>query len=32
VQWIGVSTRYKLAVTPPDKSSLTTVLARCQPG
>lgn len=31
VQWIGVSTRYKLAVTPPDKSSLTTVLARCQP-
>jgi hypothetical protein len=31
VQWIGVSTRYKLAVTPADKSSLATVLARCQP-
>jgi hypothetical protein len=29
VQWIGVSTRYKLAVTPPDKSSLTTLLSRC---
>ena len=31
VQWIAVSTRYKLAVTPPDKSSLTALLARCQP-
>jgi hypothetical protein len=30
VQWIGVSTRYKLAVTRPDKSSLTTLLGRCQ--
>ena len=30
VQWIGVSTRYKLAVTRPDKSSLTTLLAHCQ--
>jgi hypothetical protein len=29
VQWIGVSTRYKLAVTPPDKASLTTLLDRC---
>jgi hypothetical protein len=29
VQWIGVSTRYKLALTPPDKSSLTTLLSRC---
>jgi Protein of unknown function (DUF1524) len=29
VQWIGVSTRYKLAVTRPDKASLTTLLARC---
>jgi hypothetical protein len=32
VQWIGVSTRYKLTVTPPDKSSLTTLLSRCQTG
>ena len=29
VQWIGVSTRCKLAVTRPDKSSLTTLLSRC---
>jgi hypothetical protein len=29
VQWIGVSTRYKLAITRPDKASLTTLLARC---
>jgi hypothetical protein len=29
VLWIGVSTRYKLAVTRPDKASLTTLLARC---
>jgi hypothetical protein len=29
VQWIGVSTRYKLAVTRPDKASLTTLLGRC---
>jgi len=29
VQWIGVSTRYKLAVTRPDKASLITLLARC---
>jgi hypothetical protein len=29
VQWIGVSTSYKLALTPPDKASLTTLLARC---
>jgi Protein of unknown function (DUF1524) len=29
VQWVGVSTRYKLAVTPPDKSSLTVLLSRC---
>ena len=29
VRWIGVSTRYKLALTPPDKAALTTVLGRC---
>ncbi len=29
VRWIGVSTSYKLALTPPDKASLTTLLARC---
>jgi hypothetical protein len=29
VQWIRVSTRYELALTPPDKASLTTLLARC---
>jgi len=29
VQWIGVCTRYKLTVTPPDKSSLATLLSRC---
>ncbi len=29
VQWVGVSTRYKLAVTRPDKASLTTLLGRC---
>ncbi|HEV7655937.1 MAG TPA: HNH endonuclease family protein [Mycobacteriales bacterium] len=29
VQWIRVSTSYKLALTPPDKSSLTTLLGRC---
>jgi hypothetical protein len=29
VQWISVSTRYMLAVTPPDKSNLTTLLSRC---
>jgi hypothetical protein len=29
VQWIRVSTRYKLIVTPPDKASLTTLLGRC---
>jgi hypothetical protein len=29
VQWIRVSTRYKLVVTPPDKASLTTLLGRC---
>ena len=31
VRWIAVSTRYKLAVTAAEKSSLTTVLARCRP-
>ncbi len=29
VRWIGVSTSYKLALTPPDKASLTTLLDRC---
>jgi hypothetical protein len=29
VKWVVVSTRYKLAVTRPDKSSLTTLLSRC---
>jgi len=29
VKWITVSTRYKLAVTRPDESSLTTLLSRC---
>lgn len=29
VTWITVSTRYKLAVTRPDKSSLATLLSRC---
>ena len=29
VQWVGVSTRYKLAVTRPDKASLTALLGRC---
>ena len=29
VQWVGVSTRYKLAVTRPDKASLTGLLGRC---
>jgi hypothetical protein len=29
VKWITVSTRYKLAVTRPDKASLTTLLSRC---
>jgi hypothetical protein len=29
VQWIRVSTSYKLAVTPPDKSTLATLLSRC---
>jgi uncharacterized protein DUF1524 len=29
VKWITVSTRYKLAVTRPDKSSLATLLSRC---
>ena len=29
VQWIAVSTSYKLVLTPPDKASLTTLLDRC---
>ncbi len=29
VRWIEVSAAYRLAVTPPDKASLTTLLARC---
>ena len=29
VQWVRVSATYKLVVTPPDKASLTTLLARC---
>ena len=29
VKWITVSTRYKLVVTQPDESSLTTLLSRC---
>lgn len=29
VRWIAVSTSYKLALTPPDKASLTTLLDRC---
>lgn len=29
VQWIGVSTSYGLALTPPDKASLTTLLGQC---
>ena len=29
VRWIRVSTSYKLALTPPDKSTLTTLLRRC---
>jgi hypothetical protein len=29
VQWVRVSLAYKLAVTPPDKASLTTLLSRC---
>lgn len=29
VRWIQVSTSYKLALTPPDKSTLTTLLGRC---
>ena len=29
VQWVRVSTSYKLALTPPDKSSLATLLSRC---
>ncbi|HST64609.1 MAG TPA: HNH endonuclease family protein [Mycobacteriales bacterium] len=29
VQWVDVSTVYKLALTAPDKSSLTTLLAQC---
>jgi Protein of unknown function (DUF1524) len=29
VRWIRVSTSYELAVTPPDKAGLTTLLARC---
>jgi hypothetical protein len=29
VQWVRVSTSYKLALTPPDKASLTTLLGRC---
>ena len=29
VQWVRVSVAYELVVTPPDKASLTTLLARC---
>ena len=29
VQWVRVSAKYALVVTPPDKASLTTLLARC---
>lgn len=29
VQWVRVAVAYKLAVTPPDKASLTTLLGRC---
>lgn len=29
VQWVRVSAAYELVVTPPDKASLTTLLARC---
>jgi uncharacterized protein DUF1524 len=29
VQWVGVSTSYKLALTPPDQASLTTLLDHC---